>query len=204
MWLKFIRTCPSIYDFRMRCRSLVRREIFRCRSHTRHQCARNVVPIATLHPRVARSSPPRIVCVQRRGANAWHDKVLQAAQCTRHIVAAPRIHQSNLTALLQQFRSLIIFHVFFTVFRFSMFFSHSSTEHLHVTRSYSLQRDISKMSEGSNISLCLFVKMHCSHSKLCSSHLLKNSFSARSRSRNSIYILSIISIRHTFHYPRES
>ncbi|KYN37403.1 hypothetical protein ALC56_08234, partial [Trachymyrmex septentrionalis] len=49
---------------------------------------------------------------------------------------------SDLTALLQQFafHSLVIFHVFF-------FRSHSSTEHLHVTRSHTLQRhDISRKS----------------------------------------------------------
>jgi len=35
-------------------------------SCTCHQHARTIAPIATLHPRVARSSPPRIVYVQRR------------------------------------------------------------------------------------------------------------------------------------------
>ncbi|EGI65245.1 hypothetical protein G5I_06300 [Acromyrmex echinatior] len=38
----------------------------------------------------SRSSPPWIVCVQRRDADAWDDKVLQAARCTRRIIAATR------------------------------------------------------------------------------------------------------------------
>ena len=101
---------------------------------------RTVAPIATLHPRIARSSLPRIVCAQQRSMNAWHNKVLRAARCIRRIVAAtqnipPELIWSHCFKFA--FYSLV-FHRLFTVFR-----SHSSTEHLHLICWHALHRDIS-------------------------------------------------------------
>ena len=70
-WLMFI---ISPVNTQLSNASLVRQEIFRCYSRTRHQCVQNIAPTATLHPQVARSSPPRIVSVQWRDADAWHNK----------------------------------------------------------------------------------------------------------------------------------
>ena len=96
-----------MYDSRTRHRFLARQEI------VAHVLATNVHE-TSLQLRLCTRDPPRIVCVQRRGADAWHDKVLRAARCTRCS------HQSSdLAALLQQFafHLLMIFHIFSQFFR---------------------------------------------------------------------------------------
>jgi len=115
MWLEFITAFVNIRFSRRR--SLASQEIVHCYSRIRHEMCRS---IAILHPWVARSSPPQIVCVQRRGADAWHEKVLRVAQCTYRIhllQPCETLHQSSdLAALLQQFAFHSLFHVF-SVFR---------------------------------------------------------------------------------------
>jgi len=96
-----------------------------------------------------------------------------------------------------EFHSLMIFHVFSLFFRSRRTLPRSTCTWFVHTRC-----NIVTCIEYHNIfSLCLFAKVHCSHSKHCSSHLLKNSFSARSRSRNSIHILPIINSLTHFSLP---
>jgi len=91
--------------------------------------------------RESRDPRHRIVCVQRRGADAWHDEVLRVARCTRRIVAATRktsLQSSDLAALLQEFafHSLMIFHVFSLFFHVALFhgaLTHDSFTHVHTT-----------------------------------------------------------------------
>jgi len=48
---------------------------------------KNVSAIESLHSRVARSWPPKIVYFQSTAEDAWHNCVLRAVLCTRCIVA---------------------------------------------------------------------------------------------------------------------
>ena len=120
MWLEFITALVNM--------TLKRVDLSpdkSCHSRTRHSSTRTNVQTSFHLRRVARFSP-RILCVQRRGADAWHDKVLRAARCTHRIVS-PRetFHQSSdLAALLQQFA----FHSWFSMSFHSLWItSHSST-----------------------------------------------------------------------------
>jgi len=69
--------------------------------------------IATLH---LRSSPPRIVYVQQRGADAWHNILeLLIASATRNTPSEQR--PDRIASGVHVPRSLLVFHVFFTVFK---------------------------------------------------------------------------------------
>jgi len=109
MWLEFI-TAPV--NIRLsNATSISHQTRDRCYSHTRHQCAWNVAPIAT----ASRSILATTDCLcptARRGRLARQS----SSSCSMHSLQPRETpHQSsNLAALLQQFTFhwLIIFHVF--------------------------------------------------------------------------------------------
>ena len=85
MWLEFI-TAPVNIRLSNACRSLARQEIVRCysrthHSRTRHQYARNVAPIATLHSRVEHFTTADCLCpTARRGRLARQS----SSSCSMH------------------------------------------------------------------------------------------------------------------------
>jgi len=89
------------------------------------------------------SSPSWIVCVQRRGADAWHDTVLRVVRYTRRIVASTR----NSTRIAAWPHCSNSSHSTRSRLSFFLFRLYSYIEHLYMTCSYMLQhRFTSRMS----------------------------------------------------------